>query len=431
MDKAKNIVILTAVHPYKAAGIVAFDIMQGLKENGANVVIITNVRLEKNYENTISLKSKTTEFICKVNRRISKLLSKKIPVDRNYYMFGLNQNSNDFRAKRVLKKLPFKPDAFIYLFPQFFLSAKDLFYLNKNTKAPILWYLMDMAAFTGGCHFAHSCTGYIKTCGNCPGIYSNSKKDQTHLNWVQKKSFIEQTDIIPIAASEWTYNQLKRSSLYKNKECKKILIPISSAIFKPGNKDLSRKSLGLPLSKKIILFGSVSVKENRKGFKELMQSLSILYGNLSSTVNENILIIIAGNSEFEYSDSIPFDCSTLGYLNYTQLALAYQAADIFLCPSIEDSGPTMINQSIMCCTPVVSFDMGVASDLVFSGKTGYRAKLKDCSDFADGIKSILELKENNYLAMRDNCKIQSQISCNPISQTEKIIELLNRNSFKK
>jgi len=37
---------------------VAFDIMQGLKENGANVVIITNVRLEKNYENTISLKYK-------------------------------------------------------------------------------------------------------------------------------------------------------------------------------------------------------------------------------------------------------------------------------------------------------------------------------------------------------------------------------------
>jgi len=63
-----------------------------------------------------------------------------------------------------------------------------------------------------------------------------------------------------------------------------------------------------------------------------MQSLSILYGNLSSTVNENILIIIAGNSEFEYSDSIPFDCSTLGYLNYTQLALAYQAADIFFMP---------------------------------------------------------------------------------------------------
>ena len=56
--------------------------------------------------------------------------------------------------------------------------------------------------------------------------------------------------------------------------------------------------------------------------------------------------------------------------------------------SIEDSGPMMINESIMCGTPVVCFDMGVARDLVHTGRTGYRAALRDSSDLAFGIREV-------------------------------------------
>jgi glycosyltransferase involved in cell wall biosynthesis len=95
----------------------------------------------------------------------------------------------------------------------------------------------------------------------------------------------------------------------------------------------------------------------------------------------------------------------LGLLaNNEQLAAAYQAADIFVCPSIEDAGPMMINQSIMTGTPVVSFEMGVALDLVITGETGFRAKLKDSADFARGLNDILQLDDKAYRKMCSTCR---------------------------
>jgi glycosyltransferase involved in cell wall biosynthesis len=95
------------------------------------------------------------------------------------------------------------------------------------------------------------------------------------------------------------------------------------------------------------------------------------------------------------------------------LAAAYQAADTFVCPSIEDSGPMMINESLMCGTPVVSFDMGVAGDLVHTGTTGYRARLGDCRDLARGIGAILALSPDQRDAVARECRQLALRLCHP------------------
>ncbi|HEY5124202.1 MAG TPA: glycosyltransferase [Ignavibacteria bacterium] len=90
------------------------------------------------------------------------------------------------------------------------------------------------------------------------------------------------------------------------------------------------------------------------------------------------MLLIAEREIEAIADSLPFEYLYLGYVDNTfGIASAFQAADVFVCPSIEDSGPIMINQSIMCGTPVVVFEMGVATDLVETGITGFRAKNKD------------------------------------------------------
>jgi len=106
-----------------------------------------------------------------------------------------------------------------------------------------------------------------------------------------------------------------------------------------------------------------------------------------------------------------------------ELALAYQAADVFVCSSVEDSGPMMVNESIMCGTPVVSFDIGVALDLVFTGKTGYRAKLKDSLDLSLGIKFILELTEKKAQEIRNNCRNLALRKYSTKIQRDEFIEL--------
>ena len=59
-------------------------------------------------------------------------------------------------------------------------------------------------------------------------------------------------------------------------------------------------------------------------------------------------------------------------------------SDVFLSPSIQDAGPMMLNQALMCGTPAVAFNIGVAYDII-NDKTGYLAKYRDSEDFCKGI----------------------------------------------
>jgi len=117
-----------------------------------------------------------------------------------------------YSTKKILKRAGFKPDIVIVLFMTEFISFKNLYELNKLTKAPILLYMKDMAAMTGGCHYAWECINYTNEFGGCPALYSNNKNDQNHSNYLSKKLFITKTNIIPIACSEWQFMQLNVSS---------------------------------------------------------------------------------------------------------------------------------------------------------------------------------------------------------------------------
>ncbi len=107
-----------------------------------------------------------------------------------------------------------------------------------------------------------------------------------------------------------------------------------------------------------------------------------------------------------------------------ELPKAFQAADLFVCPSIEDAGPMMVNQAIMSGTPVVAFEMGVALDLVHTGVTGYRARLKDSDDLAKGMKDILSLSEIELTKMRENCRNMGLSKGTTAVQAERIEEIV-------
>ena len=82
----------------------------------------------------------------------------------------------------------------------------------------------------------------------------------------------------------------------------------------------------------------------------------------------------------------------------------------------------MINQSIMSGTPVVAFEMGVALDLVISGKTGYLAKLQDIRELSSGISKILYLNELDYKKMCENCRNIALKECGPDIKISRLID---------
>ena len=118
-----------------------------------------------------------------------------------------------------------------------------------------------------------------------------------------------------------------------------------------------------------------------------LEALIVLSKILTKNQIKHIIINIAGDKS---KMSIPknFKTNYLGKLNIEQLIYEYSKADVFVCSSIEDNGPMMINESLMSGTPVVCFDTGVGPDLI-NESTGYLAKNKSSSDLAEGINFVL------------------------------------------
>lgn len=423
----KNIVLLTNVNPYKASGRLITDLKNILKGEGHNVIIITNTYILNVSKDVINFKSIFTFLSNKFFIKIKSIFyPPNRPLDPNYYMFDFESHKRQLNVSKILKKLVFEPDAFIYVFPHNFLNEEVLFELNKSTGAPIFRYMADMAELTGGCHYAWDCEGYMNNCGNCPGLYSDNPIDETYENLKFKKRYIDKTEVYPIAASEWQYQQLLKSTLYKSKKSFKILSPTNEILFQNRNKMEVRQELKLPIEKKIILFGAVNNFEKRKGGNKLIEALVLLSEMVNPNEKMDIHLLIVGNNPDSKIEDLGFSISSFGYIDYETLAKTYQASDIFLCPSIEDSGPTMINQSMMSGTPVVSFLMGVASDLVINGKTGYTAELNNAMDLAVGLKSMIDLSVEDQKLYSNNCRKLAFNTCSYKRIAEQFNDLITK-----
>ena len=98
--------------------------------------------------------------------------------------------------------------------------------------------------------------------------------------------------------------------------------------------------------------------------------------------------------------------------------------------SIEDAGPMMVSEALACGTPVVGFDMGVVNNMVISGYNGYKAKLKDSEDLANGIMKIFQLSSENYKTYSSNAVKQVEMY-STLDYAEKVLIdfFLNMNKF--
>ena len=338
--------------------------------------------------------------IPKFRNNISKFFLKISSKSKYYFQ---NQNQSPISINDIQNKMPFKPDIIVAHWISNFMTVEHLRQLSLDG-IPVLWYLMDMAPFTGGCHYAWDCTGYMNQCGNCPALRSKNKNDRSYKNWKNKRDVIKNTSLTVVSATGHLTGQLKKATIFHGKRVEQIMLGIDANIFKPKPKDIAREILNLPLEQKLIFFGAQFLKLERKGMRYLFAALMSLKKQLGKDINKVTLVTAGKISGIESLLCENFQHIHMGsFISETILAAAYQAADMFVCPSIEDSGPMMINESIMCGTPVVSFKMGVASDLVITKKTGYCAQLKNSEDLAMGIKYILNLSPEQAESMSKQC----------------------------
>jgi len=404
MDKKLNIVILTAFHPVKVSGGLVYDMYKSLSNEGHSVIVITGL-YNQNININADIKSlySNNKLIRLMQGRWKLLFRHVNKTNFDYYMASVNERQFHCSTKTLLAKITFKPDIIMYTHPHDFLDSKNLFELNKKTGAPIFNIPVDMAAFTGGCHYANSCKRYESECGYCPGLYSGRKQDASYKTLKYKSKYISRTKIC-LLANEWTLRHARKSFLYSSKPCFKLDIVINENLFMPCDKIAMREKHNIPQDKSIILFGASTVIEKRKGIVYLQNALKELSQEITEYEKKSIGVVIIGNLQENKEELIPFDNYLLGTIQPELLPEIYSLADVYVSPSIQDAGPMMVIQSMMCGTPVVAFEMGNAEDFIINGETGYKAPLYDIEQLKNGIRLLLNKTEEEKKRISENCR---------------------------
>lgn len=263
-------------------------------------------------------------------------------------------------------------------------------------KAPIVWSLHDMWAFTDGYHYDDEFDLFVEK-----KIQIDSLKSSLLCKRVLKrkqKTYNKKKDIIIVGLSKWLFECSKSSILLKNKKHFNLPNPINTDIYKPMEKSTARELWNLPKDKKLILFGAMgATSDPRKGFKQLNSALEKL------EKIKNIELIVFGGSKPKNAPYFGFKAHYLGMLSDSiSLMTLYNAVDLVVVPSLQENLSNVIMESLSCSTPVVGFDIGGNSDMIEHKINGYLVKPYDTKDLKNGIEWILNT--DNYEQICNNAR---------------------------
>jgi glycosyltransferase involved in cell wall biosynthesis len=324
----------------------------------------------------------------------------EMQTDSKYVFFDEDETKENISANEILRIIPFSPDLILAGTTDRFVNTKILSDLERMTGARIFLIMVDMSVLTGGCHIVWNCKGFERHCNNCPAILDKHHKSYPSENLRIKLFNIRKSGIQIITGSAWTKEQAEKSTLFRGqKEILNINSCIDTRIFNARQRAIAKRIFNIDDNAKLIFIGTNNLKNEHKGLEYFVEALKLLWDISDNNLKGKIYIMILGNrnTENELTIQIPFKKRLVDFIkDYRLLSLAYQASDVFVCPSLEDGGPMMVSEALACGTPVVGFKTGVLYNLVKTDYNGYVAEMRNSKDLAFGMKKIVSLSDEEF-----------------------------------
>lgn len=310
---------------------------------------------------------------------------------KNKYSF-YNQGFYKINSIKELAKLQnFKPDVVIFYTNSDLINPKLLEEISLSKKTIFLFYLMDYEFLTGGCHYPWECLGYRSKCRNCPAV-------RLPLIWLPSKNLLKKE------------KYLKKICHYYVAGTKDFKLKIErSSIFQKGGK-VFLNYLGLDLRK----FCIKNIKRDdelsfcfraslnpRKGQAIFIETIKYLKNNYPNFFNNVKFNIIGDSSICGF-----FDTLNIKYKFHNNVVSAedlvnfYNSSDFMINYTIEDAGPMMINESLACGIPVISFRIGGAKEFILNNRNGFLVDKISHIDLARKLNFVKNISKKNILIMK-------------------------------
>ena len=271
-----------------------------------------------------------------------------------------------------------------------------------NTGKPVVWTMHDIWPATAICHLTLDCRNFETQCAHCrllPG--SGSTNDLSTQIWKRKQQMLNDRQITFVTCSQWLAGEAQKSALLKGQRVVSIPNPIDTHIYTPKDKQQARQRVGLPTEGRIILFASQRVTNRNKGMGYLLEACRLLAEQYPEKKEDITVAILGGHAE-EIEGQLPFRTCPLGYVNDEQRIVdIYNAADVFVLPSLSENLPNTIMEAMACGVPSVGFRIGGIPEEIDHQQNGYVADYCSSEDLARGI--WWTLYEADHEAVRKAC----------------------------
>lgn len=254
-------------------------------------------------------------------------------------------------TKKLVEKIQaFSPDViWLHNLHGYYLDLKTLFAYLRTSGVTIYWTLHDCWSFTGHCPYFDyvGCERWKTGCFHCPQkkLYPASfLLDNSRKNYKIKRELLSGIpDMHLFVPSQWLKQRVMQSFL---REYPVTVVPntVDLAVFHHTESGFRDK---YGLQDKRIVLGVANVWEPRKGLAEFCKLADIL--------PEEYKIVLVGLSD-KQRQMIPSAILGLGRTkSVEELVEIYSAADVYVCPSVEETFGMTVLEASACKTPVIVY----------------------------------------------------------------------------
>ena len=214
--------------------------------------------------------------------------------------------------------------------------------------------------------------------------------DESSESFKVKKRALAGKNLTIVAPNDWMLRHARNSAMFApGTDFRKIKYGLDLDVYRPLDKAVARRQLGLDPNTFIVGFGAEDINHHRKGVSYLIESLSLM----DKSLDMQCLIFGGGELSSAESSQLP-EVNSLGFIESpAKKALAYSAMDCFVLPSLEDNSPQTCIEAMACGTPVTGFATGGISELVRDNQNGILSKVCDTRHLAATLEHLVNHPE--------------------------------------
>ena len=274
-------------------------------------------------------------------------------------------------------------------------QLKKIFSLGK----PTYIFCHDMWSFTGGCHQSNGCQEYKNSCNQCFYFDNKLMHNLVKSRLVAKKNMYKQfSNINLILPSKMFFNMALDSDVIHKTKIHHIPNTIDTDKFIPIQKINNGKIR--------ILYGAMGGKSNPyKGWSHFMY----LIENIDPIFKDKIEVFLFGY-DFAENELLEFPVKTKSYgliNNEEDMVKIYQNADIFIFPSLQESFGQTLLEAMSCGVIPLSYDVGVASELIINESNGYIVEVGNKEKLLSSFHKLLKSENLSLIKTKSRQQISS------------------------